>query len=239
MIKEALQYVVGLNKPEILTVNGSAFTDKKLDRISEELTASSITFTTLQGLVSYLKLNVDRLQYDKIVHVVSPTEVRLISNLNKDRERECPVVVKAEIPEFSFGRWMDSEEFVIGMQAKFIPDEKDYASVLAFSGTAESGTVAQYSDDGISQKATVKTGITQKADAIVPNPVTLRPFRTFTEVEQPQSQFIFRMDNKRGDGIQCALFEADGKAWRKAAMDNIKKYLDEELAAVEKVSVIA
>ena len=48
------------------------------------------------------------------------------------------------------------------------------------------------------------------------------------EIEQPVSEFIFRMAEKQG--ITCALFEADGGAWKNAAMQNIKKYLEFELA---------
>ena len=55
----------------------------------------------------------------------------------------------------------------------------------------------------------------------------LRPYRTFTEVVQPASDFIFRMKEDRG--ITCALFEADGGAWKNAAMKNIKEYLEFEL----------
>lgn len=74
-------------------------------------------------------------------------------------------------------------------------------------------------------------------DAKVPNPVKLRPYRTFHEVEQPASDFIFRMKSERG--ISCALFEADGGAWENAAMANIKNYLEFELADVEGFTVIS
>lgn len=59
----------------------------------------------------------------------------------------------------------------------------------------------------------------------VPNPVELAPYRTFLEVEQPESQFIFRMK----DGPRCAIFEADGGAWRNQAITNIREYLKNEL----------
>lgn len=97
--------------------------------------------------------------------------------------------------------------------------------------------MAQYSDDGISQKATVKTGIASKGDAIVPNPVKLQPYRTFHEVEQPMSEFIFRM--KSDDGVRCALFEADGGAWENVAMKKIKEYLEVELADYSDFTIIS
>ena len=85
----------------------------------------------------------------------------------------------------------------------------------------------------------MKTGIASKGEAIVPSPVTLKPFRTFVEVEQPLSNFVFRMKQDRYDGIQCALFEADGGAWKIAAMREIKTYLKEQLEGMEGFIVIS
>ena len=88
--------------------------------------------------------------------------------------------------------------------------------------------IAQYGDDGVSQKATIKTGIASKGEVLVPNPVKLRPYRTFLEVEQPESAFVFRMRDDNGR-VECALFGADGGAWKNAAMKSIKEYLMFEL----------
>lgn len=56
---------------------------------------------------------------------------------------------------------------------------------------------------------------------------------------QPESQFVFRMKEDKYDGVQCALFEADGGAWRLVAMENIKEYLERELEGLEQFTVIA
>lgn len=72
---------------------------------------------------------------------------------------------------------------------------------------------------------------------MVPNPVTLIPYRTFLEVQQPASDFIFRM--KSSCGVQCAIFEADGGTWKNEAMNNIKEYLKNELADLKQFTVIS
>ena len=77
-----------------------------------------------------------------------------------------------------------------------------------------------------------------KEAAVVPNPVRLKPYRTFLEVEQPESEFIFRMKDCHG-GIGCAFFEADGGAWKIEATQNIKAYLQEELKDLDQFTVIA
>ena len=115
----------------------------------------------------------------------------------------------------------------------------DRALLLKFAGTVESGTLAEYGDDGVTQKATVKTGIASKGDAIVPNPVKLKPYRTFLEVDQPASEFVFRMKQDKYDGVLCALFEADGGAWKMEATERIKKYLESELKEYDNFTVIS
>lgn len=237
-IKEALQYVVGLRKPEVMSVDGEQYCDKELHHISFNPKARSIEMTTLTSLVEYIKANIDTMYEKMIIHVQSPTKVSMYSKLDDEREREFLVEVNAQVPEFRYGRYMDHESFLIALQSKFI-DNPDRELLLKFTGTVESGTVAQYGDDGITQKATIKTGIASKGEAIVPNPVKLRPFRTFLEVEQPESAFVFRMQQDGNGGVNCAIFEADGGAWKNAAMRNVKDYLQFELADMPQFTVIS
>lgn len=241
MIKEALQYIVELRDPNIQKINGNMYSDKNLHRIDTYFPkAKAIEMTTLSSLVDYIKSNVDIMSQKMIIQVVSPEEVRLISQLDDNRERETLVIVKASLPIFLYEKFIDHETFRINVQSKFLDDPSTYkALILKFAGTIESGTVTEYGDDGVTQKATIKTGIASKGDAIVPNPVKLRPFRTFVEVEQPVSEFIFRV-NDIGNKINCAIFEADGGAWKNEAMKNIKNYLEFELSELlERFTIIS
>lgn len=239
MIKKALEYIVGLGEAKVQTIHGDTYSDKPLTHIEKHVPkADPITMRTLSSLVTYIKANVDTMADKMIVHVVSPTEVNLISQMDVNRDRETVVRVAASLPTFRFGSFLGHEEFLIGVQSKFI-DEGDKDLILKFAGTVESGSVAEYGDDGITQKATIKTGIASKNEAIVPNPVKLTPFRTFVEVDQPSSQFIFRMKQEKYDGISCALFEADGGAWVNEAMLNIKLHLMKELEGYSNFVVIS
>lgn len=230
MFEKAIQKIIDLAAPNIEMIGGETYSDKKLNRISYVPRAESITMNTLSSLVDYIKSGVDCFSDEMIIHVQSPTTVRLYSALDCEREREYVVDVKANVPEFCFNRFDNHESFVIGVQSKFVDDpETDKALLLKFAGTVEAGSVAEYGDDGISQKATIKTGIASKGEALIPSPALLKPFRTFVEVDQPVSSFVFRMKDDRCGGIQCALFEADGGAWKIEAMKAIKAYLTEAL----------
>lgn len=238
MTRDALQYVVGLKTAEVLDINGGKYVDKNVHRVDKELRASAIQMNTLTSLVDYLKAGVDSMADKMLVQVVSPTKVRVLSMLDADRKREELVDVEAMIPDFEYGRYMGNERFIIALQSKFI-DNDDRALLLQFAGTVKDESIAQYGDDGVTQKATIKTGITSVGDAVVPNPVKLRPFRTFIEVEQPESAFVFRMRQAEGHGVECAIFEADGGAWKNAAMKSIKEYLQYELAELPQFTVIS
>lgn len=240
MIKEALQYIVGLSTPTVQEINGETYSDKPLQRVDYAPLADPIQLSTLESLVDYIKSDKDDLTHTgtraMFIHVASPTKVRMYSALNWNHDRETIAEVNANVPEFGFNRWIDHETFCIALQSKFLPNA-DRALLLKFAGTVESGTIAEYGDDGITQKATVKVGIAKKGEAVIPNPVTLVAYRTFIEVEQPESQYVFRMQDR--NGIQCALYEADGAAWKIDAMRRIKAYLEAALDDMDGYIVIS
>lgn len=232
MLKEFVKHIVEIAEPHYKEHEGQLYSDKPLHRVHHNPKAEPIKLSTLTSLVDYLRAGIcDTLCGDLIVHVKSPTTVSVYSALDEDRRREHLVDVNAQIPSFAFDQYIDHEAFCIGLQSKFI-DNADRALLLKFAGTVEAGSVAEYGDDGVSQKATVKTGIASKGEALIPSPVILQPFRTFIEVEQPVSAFIFRMQQGKYDNVQCALYEADGGAWKNNAMNEIKAFLEEALGGM-------
>ena len=142
--------------------------------------------------------------------------------------RYAVVSVKARLPKIVLNDFMNQENFIIQTQSMFV-DNEDKQIVLKVAGNVEDKTVAQYGDDGVTQKATIKSGLANVEDVIVPNPVVLMPYRTFFEIGQLSVPFIFRMRNG-SNGVNCALFEADGGMWKGTAVHEIAEYLKNELA---------
>ncbi|MGM0215437.1 hypothetical protein [Enterococcus sp. AZ109] len=183
-----------------------------------------LKINTLSGFVKYVKANLDRKDYALIVHVKDECHVHLKGLLEVDGSRETIAVAQAIVPEFRFDYFMNMEEFNIALQAKFVSTE-DRKLLLQVVGNVAEEKVMQTGDDGVSQAVTINSGLSSKADVKVPNPVSLAPYRTFLEVDQPVSQFIYRMK----DGPRGAIFEADGGAWRNQAIVNIREYLADNL----------
>lgn len=233
-LREALQYIVGLSvgaeKTEVLEINGKTYADKSLTRYDRLPKADRIKAATLTSLVDYIYQCNKEFPGSMIIHIVSPTRVYLISALDKEREREFLFEVNAETSEFRFDEWYDQERMMIELQANFQKNE-ELELVLKAVGNIEKKSGQSYSDDGCSQVATMTVGIAAKADVIVPNPVELIPYRTFQEVEQPTSKFVFRIGDK--EVPEFKIVEAEGGIWKNEAISNIKTFLVEQLSNLE------
>ncbi|SDM15492.1 hypothetical protein [Sediminibacillus halophilus] len=221
MIKEAIKYLTELGQTETIRVDGQEYSTKPLHLIKEPRPAA-IEVNTLSGLVEYLLSNFDT-EENLMIHVESPTEVSVFSKTNKNKERRHWIKAEAMVPNFSYDRFYDTESFNIKLQSAFVPND-DRKALLKLASNVQEENVRSTGDDGTSQVVTAKVGVTTVADVKVPNPVTLAPRRTFVEIDQPESEFIFRMQ----EGPKCALFEADGGAWKIKAMKSIRKYLIQE-----------
>lgn len=226
MIKQALEYLVGLGQANVLDVGHEKFSDKPLHKIKLP-TVAPIEIRSLSGIVEYLRSGFDNAPLEALmIHVESPTSVLVFNEVNCNANRSFYMKADAMLPRFDFSNWYNTEDFNIKLQSCFVANQ-DKDIMLKIVGNIKEEMVQTVGDDGVSQAVTAKTGVATVSNVKVPNPVSLRPYRTFVEVEQPESDFIFRMKN----GPVCALFEADGGAWKLEAMKNIKAYLEKNLAA--------
>jgi len=235
MIKEAIQYIVGLGNKEIKEVGSQNYSTGSLDIIYEPI-VSPLKVRNLSGIVEYIQNDYDK-QPPVMIHIESPTDVKLMSTFNRDKRRNVLVQAEALLPSIPFERFQNIEEFNILLQSCFVKND-DRDAILSIIGNIEEKTVKTTGDDGTSQNVVAKTGITTLTEVKLPNPVTLRPFRTFVEINQPACQFVFRMQ----DGPRAAIFEADCGAWKLQAIADIKAYLtvalEKEIKA-ERVVIIA
>lgn len=237
MIKTALEYIVGMGKAEIHEIDGKQYSDKDLFRVTEkEQLVKPLQISTLTGLVDYIKTNPDKISNltEIMILVNSESSVTVMSNCNVDAERHTYIKCNAITPKITLDSFLDTEKFNIMLQACFLKN-LDRDTILRVIGNIKEENVKTTGDDGISQSVIARSGMALVDEVRVPNPVTLIPFRTFIEVEQPESKFVFRMK----DGPSAALFEADGGEWRLSAMLRIKAYLENELLGFTNVNILA
>ena len=230
MLKSLFEYVVGLSKANVVTIDGTVYTDKPL-HLPEMPTIEKLRTDNLSSIVNFIKHAWDADLHDmddtvqKIIHVEDAGKVNLYSSVcNECMDRQKFMTAEWAGNKFPFGQFMDAEKFNILLQTCFMETD-DLKVIQQVVGNLRDEAVQNYGDDGVSQSVTIRTGIATVGQVRVPSPAKLRPYRTFLEVEQPASLFILRMR----EGGQCALFEADGGLWRETARQNIRNYFEYEL----------
>jgi hypothetical protein len=246
--KDALQYVAELGEKRHQQVNGIAYYRKDDGSIEQLLSpiqvASPLEVHSLSGLAAYMASELDEPKSPgagAAVVVDGPECVRLLSSLmGPFRQREVLAVAKPYLSQpFAYGRFVDIETFITALQAQFVQDEQT-ATILRVVGNITQEAVQVVADDGVSQQVAVRAGITRASNAVVPNPVTLRPFRTFAELPQPESKFVLRLRRNEDELPSATLFETGDTQWKGVATALIKTHLDKLLdEAGVKVPVFA
>lgn len=228
MIKEALDYIFKNFAPTIIKENGKIFSDKNLIEIDKKELIENLNLSTLSSLVDYIKSNKDNLTYNNLIILVNNyNEITVTSAVNDDNKREKPISCIAKTKRFSFDSFLDKENFIIGLQSQFCNSE-ERNNLLKILATVQEDAGVINEDNGVSQSVKTKKGIVLGENTTIPNPIQLAPFRTFAEINQPTSQFVFRV-REGCCGLEMALFEADGGVWEIECMQRIKDYLEEHL----------
>jgi hypothetical protein len=232
MIREAIEKIEEMAAIQQFEIDGRKYTSKGLIPVLDPAPVV-LTIETLTGFCDYIKENIDRLNFPDmhLVHVQNYRMVFLISSLSPSfRKREIYIKAETESILFPYGQFMDLESFIVRIQSMFVQDENT-TGILKIVGNVSDGMVKNFQDDGVTQQATVKTGVSRVAEVPVPNPVDLTPYRTFLEIEQPKSKFVFRMRSK-AESPECALFEADGGAWKNVAKERVRDWLKDRVGGI-------
>ncbi|WP_031422958.1 hypothetical protein [Exiguobacterium sp. NG55] len=232
ILKDAFDWIKNHGKVDVVNHKSQTFVSRSVERLDDP-TASTVQVNSLESLVRYVESEIDEQTTfvkendgDKyLIHVESPTTVHLYGRLNDQGRRSRYVTSEALLPQYPFERFLDMEQMNIKLQSIFVKND-DRDVLLKVCGSVVEENIQTREDDGVSQVISAKTGVATIGKVAVPNPVTLAPYRTFVEVEQVESQFIFRMK----EGPTAALFEADGGQWRNAAIENIKEFLADKLS---------
>jgi hypothetical protein len=236
MLREALEYIVGLRKVDSFAFDGRDYTDHKLHPVMVDLPAP-VAVSTLTGFIDAIGLCLDdHNAEDSFIQVLDHLHVELVSQ-NTDPWNRRTTHVRASGPTengFRFDFFYEPEAFIIALQCAF-EHSVDLPKLVRTCQALTSETVATAEDDGISQVAILKKGAALKETAKITPRVTLAPFRTFRELAQPPSEFLFRLRGRDGQPPMCALFEADGGKWKLDAANKIADYVSSKLLAFKVV----
>lgn len=234
MITSFVDKILKLGEVQFKDAHGVLFADKEM-RLLSPPSPKALRFGNLTSLVDYVKSDLDGTDRKMALLIEHPGLVLLLGGIDPAyKSRPTWATTECDIFKFPWGNWGDVESFIIGLQTHFVVDD-NIKAVLGLVGNISDSNVKNFNDDGTTQQVTAKVGITKMENVKVPNPVILAPYRTFREVTQVASPFLLRMRSAQNQGglPQCALFEADGGAWKLEAVARVKKYLAEQLPTIE------
>jgi hypothetical protein len=225
--KSFLEKIEAMSAPTFIDIGDLSYSSKALSLIKPPQ-AAKFDVCSLSALIDFCDSEMEVGKH--VLHVFDHSKVLLYGEIHSSfRSRELFVQAEAIVSEFIFGRFYKVDEFIINLQAQFVQDDVT-ASILKLVGNMTRVSEIGTKDDGTTQRVEAKAGLAKVENVSVPNPVTLAPYRTFIEVVQPRSNFVLRLN----DSHQCALFEADGGAWRVEAMGGVRAFLDNSLKSIGK-----
>jgi hypothetical protein len=243
VIKEAIDRLLQLAVPNQIELGDKLYVDKTMHVIAPAV-PTELACSTLQGLVDLLNGSLEDAKAgpDLFIQIESPTEVSLMGRKSDEYGRR-QVIATATYPkactQFPFGSWLTTENFIIAAQSGFqrvkIQNDdgsfaKDLDYVLSVASKISAESTVSNDDDGIAQRVALKQGLVLREEKALQPRVSLAPYRTFAEIDQVVSTFIFRA-RVQGEAIQLALFEGDGGRWRLTAVAAIKAWLAVQITA--------
>lgn len=224
---------------QTIEVDGQQFTTRTVYDPPSQKHVETLAIATLTGLVEFVKSQLLKLPLEEgegiIVQVEGSNSAAVKGPIWEGRFRERDVFARAIANNplkdgFRFGTYYALEDFNIHLRTLFT-DSGSRDSIVALLGNVKGNKVAEGEDDGFSQKVTVLKGVVKMEEKGIQNPVSLHPYRTFSEIVPFNSNFILRLkaDPDGEDPPTVALFESDGGEWEQRAIKEIVTYLKGEL----------
>lgn len=231
--KSVIEKILELAPVDRIAIGDRLFTDAKVYPVMGPQ-VDCLKCHTLTGLVDFYDAMPVSDQERVLFLVEDYNKVSIVSDIfGVEKQREWFITATAYQQEDPFNKYLGHEDFMIKVLSCFVQDENT-ATMVKIIGNLKLDAGMQFTDDGLSQTVTAKTGITKVENIELPNPIVLRPYRTFIDIEQPESSFILRL--KQRDGVSCALFEADGAGWKNTAIASIKAYLEDRKIGVKVIA---
>ena len=229
MIKEAIQYLVGLKENKTYTIGGENYSDHELVRISPHVDRPrEIQVNGLSSIAELIREENDIFvnSIPIYIRIIDAREIAVFTSYDKMMARDALYRCSCDAPYFRPG-WLEHDEAIIKLRSVFVQDtgvsDLEYVMDLLSRVSKESSVTS--SDNGISQTVEARQGVALAQRVNVRPIVRLTPYRTFLEVEQPTSEFLLRLD---GDG-RVGLLEADGDRWKMDAKKSIAEFFTKEL----------
>ena len=231
MLREAIEKIEELVKPIVTTIGDANYVidnEGGYSQIRPDLDqVDMISLTSLDAMVKFITTEAVNLT-DSILYVTVPNHMTVKCFTSPDAEsrnlRNYFYEAKAtDVPGWDSQMKLGYEEAQIALRTRFqkTPDTEYALKLLSDIST---GCKVTFNDNGVATTVVTKTGVSLQSAVQIRPIISLRPYRTFQEVEQPASDFLIRVSDR-----YISFTEADGGMWKLHARQTIKEYLENAL----------
>ena len=222
MLRDFVNRLVELAAPTTVEVEGSVYSNQQLVHIQDKKPMPRcIDLTGLDSICKMVRSEAEHVGLQIFIQVKDYHSVSVFSELDEDEDRLYLYKCVADTPAVTTDRFMPYEKAVIELRSLYIPNEGTKYLLQLLSSISNESKVTS-SDNGVTQQVEARSGIALNSMVKIEPRVTLQPFRTFIEVEQPASEFLLRI-NERGE---IGFFPADGGVWKLEATRNVAAYFE-------------
>jgi len=229
MLKEAIEKIVSLAENKTYSIGTHTYADKPLVLIEEPVDRpQNCTVNGLDSAAKLVRNEIARVTCPIFIRVCDPRKVTIFTTYRDDCKRDLLYTVDCDVPQFAAG-WREQDAAIIELRSKFIENDGVKYLIDLLSRIVKEDSVAS-SDNGVTQTVEARQGISLSSKVTVKPRVKLIPYRSFLEIEQPESEFLLRLD----ENGRIGLFEADGGMWQMDAKKRIADYFAVSLADLVK-----
>lgn len=235
MLKELYDRIQETAQPQIVEIGGVTYLVSQNGEISEfypkAILPDTLPLNSLDALVQLVKTEFSyRLEEDRTaLYITIPDHltVRCFGHPDYEQRAVRPVYYEAnatDVPGWDERVQLPFEEMQIALRTRF-QETADTPYIQKLLTEISTGAKITFNDNGVATTVVTKKGIDLQNNETIRPIITLRPYRTFQEIDQPESVFLIRI-NERG----ISFIEADGGMWKLKARETIKAFLEDKLA---------
>lgn len=231
MLKEAIEKIETMAQPQVFTRDNKHYVIDKDGGYTEILPdipmVDEIVLTSLDALVKMIRT--EALKFQQPLYVTIPSHMRVQCFSSPEAGfRYCRTmyyrVSATDVPGWESSVQMGFEEAIIAMRTRFQPST-DSEYVLQLLNNISTGSKVTFNDNGVATTVVTSQGVSLATSTNIRPIVNLRPYRTFQEVDQPESPFLIRVSERA-----IRFIEADGGMWKLKARQTVKEFLEAALA---------
>ncbi|MCR1905159.1 hypothetical protein [Intestinimonas butyriciproducens] len=240
MLKEFIEHIQNTTQPQIRVVEGATFAITA-DGVAKEILPTifhpdPLPLNSLDAMVKLVRTEASNMDTPLYITMPDHMTVRCFGQPDVAARYFRQVYYEAmatDVPGWSEKVTLGFEEAQIALRTRF-QETQDTLYAMKLVSDISLGAKVIFNDNGIATTITTQKGVALQTNEQIRPLVKLRPYRTFQEVEQPESIFLIRISER---GI--AFIEADGGMWKLKAREVVKAHLEDKLSAeVEGGSVI-